>query len=84
MPSSAGKRERERQKVEKAQAKAERKAARKAAAIRPEDSPSSVRSEAELIDALSALYQGLEAGEITPDDFEIRRRRLQAEFEQFS
>lgn len=83
MPSSAGKRERERQKLEKAQAKAERKAARQAADRQLED-PSSVRSESELIEDLGALHRAFEAGEITSEDFENRRDRLQAEFGQFS
>jgi hypothetical protein len=82
-PSSAGKRDRERQKVEKAQAKAERKAARQAAGAAPgEDGPA--RSEAEIIEDLSALHQAFEAGEISLEDFEARRDDLQAEFGQLS
>jgi hypothetical protein len=82
MPSSAGKRERERQKLEKAQAKAERKAARQAD-IQPEYA-SSARSESELIEDLGGLHRAFEAGEITLEDFETRRDRLQAELGQFS
>lgn len=83
MPSSAGKRERERQKVEKAQAKAERRAARQAAVTEPEEAPL-VRSESELMEELEALHRAFEAGEISPEDFESRRDRLQAEFGQIT
>ncbi len=83
MASSAGKRERERQKLEKAHAKAERKAARQAAGSQIEDS-SPVRSESELMEDLGALHRAFEAGKITPEDFEEGRERLQAEFERLS
>jgi hypothetical protein len=83
MASSAGKRERERQKVEKARAKAERKAARQAADAQPEEvSPS--RSESEFIGDLGALHRAFEAGEVSLEDFEERRDRLQAEFGRLS
>jgi hypothetical protein len=83
MASSAGKRERERQKLEKAQAKAERKAARQASDA-PVDDGSSPRSEAELIEDLAALHRAFEAGEVSSEDFEEKRDRLQAELEQLS
>ena len=83
MASSAGKRERERQKLEKAQAKAERRAARQAADPQPDDGTPS-RSEAEVIDELGALHRAYEAGEVSLEDFEERRDRLQAEFGQLS
>jgi hypothetical protein len=83
MPSSAGKRERERQKLEKAQAKAERKAARQASDTPGDDAPAT-RTEAELIEDLAALHQAFEAGEVSLEDFEEQRDRLQAEFERLS
>ena len=79
MSSSAGKRERERQKMEKAQVKAERKAARHAPDPQPEDS-SSPRSESELIEELGALHRAFEAGELSLETFEEHRGRLQEEF----
>jgi hypothetical protein len=83
MASSAGKRERDRQKLEKAQAKAERKAARQAADAQGE-AESSSRSESELIDELAALHRAFEAGEISVEVFEEKRDSLQAEFGQLS
>lgn len=83
MASSVGKRQREVQKLEHAQAKAERKAARRAA-----DAESGVvlshRSEAELIEDLTALHRELEAGEVPPEEFEKHRDRIQAQLEQLS
>jgi hypothetical protein len=81
MPSSAGKRERERQKLEKAQAKAERRAARQAEDSGIEDGVAP-RSESEIIEDLGALQRALEAGEVSQEDFDDRRDRLQAEFGQ--
>lgn len=78
---SVGKRQRERQKLEQAQAKAERRAARHAADIEP-DVVRSHRSEAELIEDLAALHQALEAGELSTEEFEERRAGIQAQLEQ--
>jgi hypothetical protein len=86
MPSSAGKRQRERQKIEKAQAKAERRAARQAADSAdsaPEDG-SPLRTQSELVDDRGALHRAFEAGEVSQEDFEERRERIQAEFGQLS
>lgn len=83
MSSSVGKRERERQKIERARAKAERKAAVRADAAEPVGVVSN-RSEAEIIEELGALHRAVEAGEISPEDFEERRSRIQAEFEGLS
>jgi hypothetical protein len=83
MPSSAGKRERERQKLEKAQAKAERRAAQRAVEPDPDDG-SHPRSESELIEDLAALQRAFEAGEVSQEDFDERRGRLQAEFGRLS
>jgi hypothetical protein len=83
MSSSVGKRQRERQKRERAQAKAERKAARQTTGAEEPDGLS-YRSEAELIEDLGALHRALEAGEMSPEDFEERRHRIQAQFERLS
>lgn len=81
MGDSVGKRQRERQKLERAQAKAERKAARQAAGGEPTDG-FSPRSESEFIKDLGELHQAFEAGEMSPEDFEERRDRMQAQFAQ--
>lgn len=83
MSSSVGKRLRERQKQERAQAKAERKAARQATSTEETDG-SSPRSEMELIEELGALQRTFETGEISPEDFEERRGRVQAQLERLS
>ena len=83
MGTSAGKRRREQQKLEKARAKAERRASLKEA--EPEDlSAGDPRNEAELIEDLRNLQQSFEAGEISSEQFEERRNFLQAEFGQLS
>ena len=81
MASSAGKRQRERQKLEKAQAKAKRKAARQATEVEPADSSCHL-SESELIEDLAALQRAFEAGDVSEEDFTKRREHLQAQFEQ--
>ncbi len=83
MGTSVGKRQREREKVEKAQAKAERRATRKAVEVDP-IGPVVHRSESELIEDLGALHRQLEAGSLSPEDFDDRRERLQVQFEQIS
>jgi hypothetical protein len=83
MASSAGKRLRERQKLERAQAKAERKAARVASVDEPAE-VFSHRSESELIEDLSALHRDFEAGDVSQLDFEERRDRIRAQLERFS
>ena len=80
MASSIGKRRREQQKLEQAQAKAERKAARQATGAKPAVVLSH-QSEAELIEALEALHRALEDGEVSPEEFEEGRDRIQAQFE---
>lgn len=80
-PSSAQKRERERQKIEKAQAKEERRAERAANTLATEPG-APARSEETLIEELSSLQRALEAGTVTPEDFESRRSALQEEFGQ--
>jgi len=82
MSTSAGKRQRERQKLERAQAKAERKAAGHAAVPEPVDV--SVRSESELIEELGALQLAFEANKLSLEEFEASRARLQSQFERLS
>jgi hypothetical protein len=83
MTNSVGKRQRERQKLEQAQAKAERRAARRAAGAEPPVGGSH-RSEAELIEDLAALHRVLEAGEVSPEEFEERRSHIQAQLERLA
>ena len=80
MATSAGKRQRERQKIEKAQSKAERRASRQAAEEEKEEVPVN-RTEAELIDDLGALQRAFEAGQVSPDDFTAQREQIQADLE---
>jgi len=81
MGTSAGKRRREQEKLEKARAKAGRRAARQA--VDPAaGEPLSQLSESQLIEELGALHRSLEAGEISPETFEERRDHLHAQFEQ--
>jgi hypothetical protein len=83
MATSAGKRQREWQKRDRAQSKAERKVARQTTdAELP--AVASQRSESEFIEELQTIQQAFEAGEMSPADFEERRDRIQAEFEQRS
>ena len=85
MSSSVGKRQRERQKLERAQAKAERKAARQASGAEDEDAAGlSDRSEPELIDDLAALQRSFGDGEVSAEDFAERRDRIQAQLERLS
>jgi hypothetical protein len=78
--SSVGKRQRERQKVERARAKAERKAARQASSDEPIEELST-RSESELMEDLGALHRAFEANEVSLEDFEARRDEIQVQFE---
>ena len=78
MVSSAGKRQRERQKLEKIAAKAERKAARQATLVEETD-VLPPRDEAELIEDLRNLQRGLEAGEVSDEDFVARREEIQVQ-----
>ena len=82
MSSSIGKRQRERQKLERAQVKAERRAVRQAVGAQDADAAGlSHRSEAELIDDLRALQRAFEDSGMSTEDFEVRRDRIRAEFE---
>ena len=83
MASSAGKRQREAQKVDKAQAKAERKAARLAS--EPEDiTLPPGRSESAIIDDMAELHRASKSGEISPEEFSDRLSVLQRQLQQFT
>lgn len=75
---------RESQKLERAQVKAERKALRRAAEAEEAEKVVSYRSEAELIDDLRSLQTAFEAGEMSAEDFEEQRARIQAQFDRFT
>lgn len=85
MSSSVGKRQHERQKLERALEEAKRKATRRAAGTANEDAAGlSDRSEPELIDDLAALQRAFGAGEMSAEDFAERRDRIQAQLERLS
>ena len=85
MSSSVGKRQRERQKLDRAQVKAERRAVRRAAGAEDADTATlSPRSEVELIDELRALQQVFEDDGMSTEDFEVQRNRIRAELERIS
>ena len=74
--TTAGKRNVQQLKREKAQAKQARREARRTA---PESSPETTEetaTEAELIERLAALHAALEAGQLTPQAFEEQRERI--------
>jgi hypothetical protein len=78
---TAGKRNLQQQKREKAQAKVARKAARRA--VDPDATPVQVEaSESELIEQLANLHRAAEAGDVSAQDFEERREHLRKQFEQ--
>lgn len=78
--STYGKRQREQEKREKAQAKVERKVARQT--LDPEQSDEPVEaSESELIEELAGLHGAYEAGDVPLDDFEERRDHIRAQLE---
>ncbi len=78
-PSSAKKRERERLKIERTQEKQERRASRLDSNAQPEPR-TPARSQDALIEELGALQRALEAGTVSPEEFEHRRALLQDEF----
>jgi len=78
--STYGKRQREQEKREKAQAKVERKVARQT--LDPEQGDDLVEaSESELIEELAGLHGAYEAGDVALDDFEERRDHIRAQLE---
>jgi hypothetical protein len=83
--SSVGKRQHERQKLERAQVKAKRKAARQAAGAEGDAAAGlSGRGEPELIEDLAALQRAFGDGEMSAEDFAERRDQIQAQLERLS
>src|SRR4029077_2724161 len=78
---TAGKRNLQQQKREKAQAKIARKAARRAADSEITFVPVDA-TEAELIEQLANLHRVAEAGEVSPQQFEERREHIRMQLEQ--
>ena len=79
---TAGKRNVQQLKREKAQAKQARREARRAA---PEDNPEAppvTATEAELIEQLAAIHTALESGDLAPQGFEEQRERIRKALEQ--
>ena len=79
--STYGKRQREQEKREKAQAKVERKVARQTTDPDEPDQEPVEASESELIEALAGLHGAYEAGDVALDDFEERRDHIRAQLE---
>lgn len=79
--TTAGKRNVQQQKREKAQAKRERRAARKDADTGSVEVPAEV-TEVELMEKLARLHGDLEAGRISPHAFEEGREQIGAQLEQ--
>lgn len=78
--TTIGKRNIQQMKREKAQAKQERRTARREA---PEADVVPVEAtEGELIEELAGLSRALEAGQLSPSEFESRRERIRAQLEQ--
>lgn len=79
--TTAGKRNVQQQKREKAKEKQERRAAR-----RLEDPAVEAvqvdTTEAELIDELAAIHRAVETAAISPDEFESRREQIRLQLEQ--
>lgn len=79
--TTAGKRNVQLHKREKAQAKKERRAARRLES--PEVGTTGVEAtETELIDELAALHRAVETAAITPEEFEQRRENIRLQLEQ--
>jgi ribosomal protein S13 len=78
---TAGKRNLQQQKREKAQAKVARKAARRAAGALTTIVPVEA-TEAELIEQLANLHRAAEAGELTAQEFEEGREHIRKQLEQ--
>jgi len=79
--TTAGKRNVQQQKREKARAKQDRRAAREEIAPAVPAVPLDV-GEAELIDELAAIHRMAEDGTVTPEEFELRRELIRQQLEQ--
>lgn len=79
--TTAGKRNVQQQKREKAKEKQERRAARRLED--PTVETTQVDStEAELIDELAAIHRAVETAAMSPDEFETRREQIRLQLEQ--
>jgi hypothetical protein len=78
---TAGKRDQQKRKREKAQAKVARRAARRLDDTNTIGSPVD-GSEAEVIEALATLQKAVEVGEVSLEEFEERREDFRKQFEQ--
>ena len=78
---TAGKRNVQQQKREKAQAKQERRAARRLEG-EPLDATPVVASESELIEELAAIQRAVEAATMPLEEFEQRREHIRGQLEQ--
>jgi hypothetical protein len=79
---TAGKRNVQQLKREKAQAKQARREARRAAPVDGQEVTPVVATEAELIEQLAAIHSALEAGGLSPQAFEEQRERIGEALEQ--
>ena len=77
---TSGKRQREQQKREKAQAKVQRHAARQDQEAEQVHEPV-VATEAQLVEELAALHRALEADDIPHHEFEDRREQIRQQIE---
>ncbi len=79
--TTSGKRQRQEQKRQKAQAKVERRVARQADSDEPAPEVTGA-SESELMEALADLHRALEAGDVPLNEFEDRREIIRTQLEQ--
>lgn len=79
--TTAGKRNVQQHKREKAQAKQERRASRREAGDTETPAVPVEVSEAELIEELAALHGAAEAGRVTQQEFEERREHIRQQLE---
>ena len=77
---TSGKRQREQQKREKAQAKVQRRAARQDQEPEEDQEPM-VATEEQLVDELAALHRAFEANDIPHQEFEDRREQIRLQIE---
>lgn len=81
--TTAGKRNVQQQKRERAQAKEERRAARRSESP-SEDAPVVHATEAELIEELASIHRDVETATISPEEFESRREQIRLQLERLS
>ena len=78
--TTAGKRNVQQRKREKAQASQQRRAARRLAGPQVDVTPVDT-SEAELIDELARIHRAVETGALSPEEFEQRREEIRLQLE---